>query len=354
MFPGCPHLWQAREGLFHASSLKRLLVFWRQKLNSLKHLNQVINVCSLLLDNHGNEKTCNMGTKHPISCCGVARWSSLLQRDSLTLTCVLENSSGCTLEHDWTLCIQVHPLSKGPNMEGSSRTYSFPFMKLDSGQKLDVTIPLESIGGLSLPVKVYCSLVFSLSALFSPEASSPGVSQLVTEMGSISAPLSTLTVDWLDALRLDGTFSNGNIKHNTVMDGIQTFLRSSGALTRDSDTTTKSDSGPITVMVRVSSQLLNTKLHLSATMVCVYSPDGCSVKLLVKEVTLGDFCSDGPLEVLEIRVESVCGSGVWTASCHSKDAQNQAALGGTMKTNKNSEILFRIFLQLRANPLVIL
>uniref|UniRef100_A0A671NHJ9 Fanconi anemia core complex-associated protein 100-like n=1 Tax=Sinocyclocheilus anshuiensis TaxID=1608454 RepID=A0A671NHJ9_9TELE len=308
-----------------AESLKHKL---QEKNESLKHLNQVINVCSLslLLDNHGNEKVCNM-----------ARWSSLLQRDSLTLTCVLENSSGCTLEHGWTLCIQVHPLSKGPNMEGSARTYSFPFMKLDSGQKLDVTIPLESTGGLSLPVKVYCSLAFSLSALFSPEASSPGVSQLLTEMGSICAPLSTLTVDWLDALRLDGTFSNCNIRHNTVTDGIQAFLRSRGALTRDSDTTTKS--GPITVMVRVSSQLLNTKLHLSATssaercmsvlnwvvspeergqmsiqspVVCAYSPDGCSVKLLVKEVTLGDFCSDGPLEVLEIRVESssvaaVCG-----------------------------------------------
>uniref|UniRef100_A0A673HZC0 Fanconi anemia core complex-associated protein 100-like n=1 Tax=Sinocyclocheilus rhinocerous TaxID=307959 RepID=A0A673HZC0_9TELE len=395
-----------------AESLKHKL---QEKNESLKHLNQVINVCSLMLDNHGNEKVCNMGTKRPISCCGVARWSSLLQRDSLTLTCVLENSSGCTLEHGWTLCIQVHPLSKGPNMEGSSGTYSFPFMKLDSGQKLDVTIPLESTGGLSLPVKVYCSLVFSLSALFSPEASSPGVSQLLTEMGSISAPLSTLTVDWLDALRLDGSFSNGNIRHNTVTDGIQTFLRSRGAITRDSDTTTKS--GPITVMVRVSSQLLNTKLHLSATsstercmsvlnwlvspeergqmsvqspVVCAYSPDGCSVKLLVKEVTLGDFCSDGPLEVLEIRVESssvaaVCGlhhailrrlqvllRDAAVKCVHTKqlkaqslieavrlyedlqDAQNQEALGGTMKTNKNSEILFRIFLQLRANPLVIL
>ncbi|XP_052467473.1 Fanconi anemia core complex-associated protein 100 [Carassius gibelio] len=399
-----------------AESLKHKL---QEKNECLKHLNQVINVYSLLLDNHGNEKVCNMGTKHPIICCGVVRWSSLLQRDSLTLTCVLENSSGCTLEHGWTLCIQVHPLSKGPNIEGSSRTYSFPFMKLDSGQKLDVTIPLESTGGLSLPVKVYCSLVFSLSALFSPAASSPGVSQLLTEMGSISAPLSTLTVDWLDALRLDGSFSHGNIRHHTVTDGIQSFLHSRGASTRDSDTTTKS--GPITVMVKVSSELLTNKLHLSATssaercmsvlnwlvspeargqmsvqspVVCAYGPDGCSVKLLVREVTLGDFCSDGPLEVLEIRVESssvaaVCGlhhailrrlqvllrdSAVKCGRTKQlksqslfeairqveslykdlQDAQNQAALGGTMKTNKNSEILFRIFMQLRANPLVIL
>ncbi|KTF86782.1 hypothetical protein cypCar_00011828 [Cyprinus carpio] len=191
----------------------------------------------------------------------------------------------------------------------------------------------------------------------SPEASSLGVSQLLTETGSISAPLSTLTVDWLDALRLEGSFSHGNIRHNTVTDGIQAFLHSRGVLTKDSDTTTKS--GPITVMV-----------------------------------ILEDFCSDGPLEVLEIRVEStsvaaVCGlhhailrrlqvlfrdsalkcghtkqlkaQSLFEAVRHVEslfkdlqDAQNQAALSGTMKMKKNSEILFRIFLQLRANPLVIL
>ncbi|KAL1264443.1 hypothetical protein QQF64_004798 [Cirrhinus molitorella] len=397
-----------------AESLKHKL---QEKNESLKRLNQVINVCSLLLDKDGNENECNTSTKHPISCRGVARWSSLLQRDSLTLACVLENSSGCTLEHGWTLCIQVHPLSKGPNMEASSRTYSFPFKKLDSGQKLNVTIPLESTCGLSLPAKIYCSLVFSLSALFSPEASSPGVSQLLTETSSISAPLSTLTVDWLDVLRLDGSFSHSNIRHNTVTDGIQAFLRSRGALNKDADTTT---AGPIAVTVRVSSELLKSKLQLSATssaetcmsvlnwlvspeaigqtlvqsrVVCAYSPDGCSVKIMAKEVTLGDICSDGPLEVLEIRVESTSVAAVCglhhailrrlqvllrdsTVKCgHTKqlkaqslfeairhveslykdlqDAQNQAALRGTMKT-KSSEILFPILLQLRANPLVIL
>uniref|UniRef100_A0A8C2AZR6 FA core complex associated protein 100 n=1 Tax=Cyprinus carpio TaxID=7962 RepID=A0A8C2AZR6_CYPCA len=307
-----------------AESLKHRL---QEKNESLKCLNQVINVFGLLLENHRNENACDVGSKLPLSCRGVARWSSLLQRDSLTLTCVLENSS---------------------------------------------------------------------------------VSQLLTETGSISAPLSTLTVDWLDALRLEVSFSHGNIRHNTVTDGIQAFLHSRGVLTKDSGTTTKS--GPITVMVRVSSELLKTKLHFSATrssetcvsvlnwlvtaeaigqpsvqspLICAYSPDGCSVKILVKEVILEDFCSDGPLEVLEIRVEStsvaaVCGlhhailrrlqvlfrdsalkcghtkqlkaQSLFEAVRHVEslfkdlqDAQNQAALNGTMKMKKNSEILFRIF-----------
>ncbi|XP_067285551.1 Fanconi anemia core complex-associated protein 100 [Pseudorasbora parva] len=395
-----------------AESLKHKL---QEKNKSLKRLNQVINVCSLLLDTNGNEKKLNMGTNQPISCHGVARWSSLLQRDSLTLTCVLENSSGCTLEHGWTLCIQVHPLSQYSNIESSSRTYSFPLRKLDSNQKLDVTIPLESSDELSLPVKVYCSLTFSLASLFSPDASSPGVSQLLTETGSISAPLNSLIVDWLDALRLEGSFSHGHIRHDSVTDGIQAFLRARGVLTKDCDTTSKS--GPVAVVIRVSSELLKAKLHISVTssletctsvlnwlvspeksvqspVVCAYSPDGCPVKIMAKEVTLGDLCSEGPLEVLEIRVEStsvaaVCGlhhailrrlqvllRDSTVKGCHTKqlkaqslceavryieslykdlqDAQNQAALGGAMTTNKSSEILFRIFLQLRANPLVIL
>lgn len=287
-----------------AESLKQKL---QEKNESLKQLNQVVNICSLLLDSHGNEKQSNMDTKPPISCHGAARWSSLLQKTSLTLTCVLENSSGCTLEHGWSLCIQVHPLYQHSNTESSSSSYSFPLRKLDSGQKLDVTIPLESNGALFLPVKVYCSLSFSLSALFGPEASSPGVSQLLKEMSSISAPLNTLTVDWLDALRLEGSFSHNNIRCNTVSDGIQVFLRSRGVFTKQSDNTSKS--GPIAVVVRVSTDLLKSKLHLSATssvemsmfvlnwlvspktigpvkspVVSAYSPDGCSVKIMSKEV----------------------------------------------------------------------
>lgn len=399
-----------------AESLKHKL---QEKNESLKRLNQVMNVCNVLLANHGNGMEFDK-CKRPISCHGVARWSSLLQKDSLTLTCVLENASVYTLEQGWSLCLQVHPLSnsQSANTECTSRTYSFPFWKLDCGQKLDVTIPLESVG--ELPVNIYCSLAFTVNALFSSEASE-AVSQLLTGTGSISIPLNTLTVDWLDALKLEGSISPGNvIRYNTAADGIQAFLRSKGVRTRNSDIAPKS--GPLAVVVRVSSELLKCKLHLSATssaeicssvlnwlvykhetaecasvqtqVVCAYSPDGQPVKLLAKEVTLEDFSLEGPLDVLEIRVESlsmvaVCGLhhailrrlqvllGDTTANHgHTKplqaqrlretvrhveslykdlqEAYNQAALRGSTETNKSSEILFRTFLQLRANPLVII
>ncbi|KAI7796957.1 putative Fanconi anemia-associated protein of 100 kDa [Triplophysa rosa] len=398
-----------------AESLKHKL---QEKNESLKRLNQVMSVCNLLLANHGNEMELNKCIQ-PISCHGVARWSSLLQKESLTLTCVLENASMYTLEQGWTLCLQVHPLSTSQtaNTECTSRTYSFPFRKLDCGEKLDVTIPLERVG--ELPVNIYCSLAFTLTALFSSEASE-AVSQLLKGMGSISVPLNTLTVDWLDSLRLEGAFSPGNIiRHNTAADGIQAFLRSKGVRTQNSDIVPKS--GPLPVVVRVSSELLKSKLHLSATsgveicssvlnwlvyketaerasiktqVVCAYSPDGQPVKLLAKEMTLEDFSSEGPLDVLEIRVESlsmvaVCGlhhailrrlqvllEDTTANRGHTKplqaqrlcetvrhveslykdlqDAYNQAALGGSTETNKTSEILFRIFLQLRATPLIII
>lgn len=289
-----------------AESLKQKL---QEKNESLKQLNQVLNICSLLLDSNGNEKQSNMDTKPLISCHGAARWSSLLQKTSLTLTCVLENSSGCTLEHGWTLCFQVHSFYQHLNTESASSSYSFPLRKLDSGQKLDVTIPLESNGGLFLPVKVCCSLSFSLSALFGPEASSPGVFQLLKEAGSISATLNTLTVDWLDALRLDESFSPNDIRCNTVSEGIQAFLRSRGVSTKHPENI--SNPGPVAVVVRVSIELLKSRLHLSTTsslessmsvlnwlvspekigsvkspVVNAYSPDGCSVKIMAKEVLI--------------------------------------------------------------------
>ncbi|XP_056626524.1 Fanconi anemia core complex-associated protein 100 isoform X2 [Triplophysa dalaica] len=398
-----------------AESLKHKL---QENNESLKRLNQVMSVCNLLLANDGNDKELNKWIQ-PISCHGVTRWRSLLQKESLALTCVLENASMYTLEQGWTLCLQVHPssTSQTANTECTSRTYSFPFRKLDCGEKLDVTIPLERVG--ELPVNIYCSLAFTLTALFSSEASE-AVSQLLKDMGSISVPLNTLTVDWLDSLRLEGAFSPGNIiRHNTAADGIQAFLRSKGVRTQDSAIVPKS--GPLPVVVRISSELLKSKLHLSATsgveicssvlnwlvykketaeratiktqVICAYSPDGQPVKLLAKEMTLEDFSLEGPLDVLEIRVESlslvaVCGlhhailrrlqvllqdttadrgntkllqaqrlcetvRHVESLYKDLQDAYNQAALGGS-ETNKTSEILFHIFLQLRATPLIII
>ncbi|TRZ01059.1 hypothetical protein DNTS_035683 [Danionella cerebrum] len=392
-----------------AQSMKHKL---RAKNDSLKRLNQVIHVCSLLLESHANEKESHMAIKHSIRCHGVTRWSSLLQRDSLNLTCTLENSSACTLEYGWTLCIQIHPLFQLPN---SSRTYSFPLRKLESGQNVDVTIPIENNdgGGLFLPVRVCCSLTFSLFHLFDAETS-PGVSQILKETGSISAPLNSFIVDCLDALRMERSSFCG-----TVRDGVQSFLRSRGVLAEDADATSKS--GLVSVVVKVSSELMKSRLNtpsssnvgmcvsllnwlissdavglvsIQSPVVSAYSPDGCSVSIMAREVTLGDFYSEGPLEVLEIRVESsslaaVCGlhhailrrlevllrnsEGNGHHQKHVKaqslreavrhieslykdlqDAQNQAALGGTMKTCQISEILLQIFLQLRANPLVIL
>lgn len=269
-----------------------------------------MSVCNLLLANDGNDKELNKCIQ-PISCHGVTRWRSLLQQESLALTCVLENASMYTLQQGWTLCLQVHPssTSQTANTECTSWTYSFPFRKLDCGEKLDVTIPLERVG--ELPVNIYCSLAFTFTALFSSEVSE-AVSQLLKDMGSISVPLNTLTVDWLDSLRLEGAFSHGNIiRHNTAADSIQAFLRSKGVRTQDSAIVPKS--GRLPVVVRISSELLKSKLHLSATsgveicssvlnwlvyketaerasiktqVICAYSPDGQPVKLLAKEVPI--------------------------------------------------------------------
>lgn len=211
--------------------------------------------------------------QQPISCHGLTSWSSVLQDDSLMLTCTLENNSAFDLERGWSLCVHVYPLSGSTTQDGASpsRTYTFPVHKLCSGQKLNVTLPLGSSHTLSLPLTVHCSLMFSLCTLGSPEdikkvrentAIQP--STLPThQLNCICLPLSTLTVDLLEALRFDTDATLlGISKHHppTPPDAILTFLRSRGMEMGDK-TGPGERSSPYSAVVRLSAELLGTRLN---------------------------------------------------------------------------------------------
>lgn len=220
-----------------ASALKSTI---QHRNESLRRLNQVFNICSLMLSSQKAEKqACDH--QQPISCHGLTTWSCVLQDDSLMLTCTLENNSAFDLERGWSLCVHVYPLSGSTTQDGAnpSRTYTFPVHKLCSGQKLNVTLPLGSSHTLSLPLTVHCSLMFSLCALGSPEdlkkvRENTGIqpSSLPThQLNCICLPLNTLTVDLLEALRFDTSATlSGVSKHHppTPPDAILTFLRSRG------------------------------------------------------------------------------------------------------------------------------
>ncbi|CAN9508619.1 unnamed protein product [Ophioblennius macclurei] len=170
-----------------ASSLETVI---KSKNLILRRLNQVINISLLLAEEHPpiHEK--------PIRCHGRTMWSRLLQKHSLTLTCILDNSSPYVLEAGWMLSVTMLPLSLPVSAGGESpsKNFLFPFQRLSSGEKLEVSLPLAEAGTASFPLTVNCSLVFSLSSLLGDEEAGSA--------GSISFPLNTLMVDWLHSLQV--------------------------------------------------------------------------------------------------------------------------------------------------------
>ncbi|KAK6478234.1 Fanconi anemia core complex-associated protein 100 [Huso huso] len=327
------------------SSLKSCI---QQKNDALKHLNQVFNVCCMLLSNQeGGEKGASQ-CKQPISCHVSARWSRLLLQDTLILTCCLENSSDYVLEQGWTLCIQVTPQScpLTPETAGSARTYAFPFDKLLPSKSMEVTLPLAPGSDLVLPVSVHCSLAYSLKSILGVEAighlpsHNPLLSSQANDGHCISLALSTQTVDWLDCLRICEPVAMGNRAcswSNPLADPVQVLLSSRKAMGQNRDPKNKGaglglDGGPFVASVKVSSEVLTTALKLrgsgpslaSSTLHWLLSsnpeadslrsqalpvltaaaPGGSKVRLLAKEICLRDLSADRPITAVEIQIES--------------------------------------------------
>ncbi|KAG7226406.1 hypothetical protein INR49_013817, partial [Caranx melampygus] len=236
-----------------------------------RHLNQVLNISSLLVTSSDSEEHLPMQEKQ-IRCHAITRWSKLLQKDSLSLTCVLDNSSPYVLERGWTLSIAVFPLySSSSSTEGgqsSSSGFSFPFHNLHPGETLEVSLPLAAAGDTSFPMRVNCSLIFSLSSLLGEEeaAQLPGLPR-----SCLSLPLNTLTVDWLHALQVNGPAThpiNKNITYQSsdiTTNGIQAFLNSrrtrcvrQGA--GGGEVTSKMEREQYSASVRLSSELVKDTL----------------------------------------------------------------------------------------------
>lgn len=247
---------------FRASVLKTAI---KSKNQILKHLNQVLNISFLLNATTKADDHLHIQDK-PIKSRAAIEWSRLLQKDSLNLTCVLDNSSPYSLEQGWTLSITVSPLSCSPGEggESSSTNFSFPFNSIHPGETLEVSLPLATTGDSSFPVTVSCSLIFSLSSLLGEEAANlPG-----SQSSCISLPLNTLTVDWLHALQVrspTGTQKKtiAQCRH-TTMDSLQPFLssRRTGCSGRKEggESASKPEPEQYSASVRVSSEFLRNTL----------------------------------------------------------------------------------------------
>uniref|UniRef100_A0A3Q1F375 FA core complex associated protein 100 n=1 Tax=Acanthochromis polyacanthus TaxID=80966 RepID=A0A3Q1F375_9TELE len=352
----------------------------KSKNQILRHLNQVVNISFLLTATNNTEDDPAIKEK-PIRCHAMTSWSRLLQKDCLNLTCVLDNSSPFVLERGWTLSVTVFPLccSSTAGEEISSANFSFPFQNLNSGETLEVLLPIAAAGDSSFPMTVNCSLIFSLSSLLGEQEAASS---------NISLPLNTLTVDWLNALQLNSptarhkmvTFQPGSI----TTDPIQAFIssrqiRCSGRADRGAESGSRPEK--YSASVRVSSELLkdslvlknsnlDPKISLSSLTVHACGPNGATVKLTAKKV--GIVFSDE----LEVQVESssmtaVCGlhhavlsriqvqthtHTVRLNTIFREVQQNQisGALGVGMTAGQMNPGLLSVYQELRQNPLLII
>uniref|UniRef100_A0A8C5G9I1 FA core complex associated protein 100 n=1 Tax=Gouania willdenowi TaxID=441366 RepID=A0A8C5G9I1_GOUWI len=322
-----------------ASALKTLI---QAKNQTLKHLNQVLNICFLLMEDE-NEKHFIMKEK-PIRCHARTHWTRLLQTDSLNLSCVLVNSSPYILERGWTLSVTVSPLSHSPTAGGKSPAthFTFPFSRLSSGETLDVSLPLSSAEDASFPMTVSCSLIFSASGLLSDE---DAVSFSRLQGSCTSLHLNTLTVDWLHTLQvINASQKTGSSPSISSTGSVQGFINSRrqrfsaaveqgekqetysarvrlwSELLKDTVVFTSSDldsTGEKSVCVclidwllcgnsgGVTAGLKDDKTSCKSALVHARAPNGATIKLTAKETT-------ELLNVTEVQVESssiaaVCG-----------------------------------------------
>ncbi|XP_026172170.1 Fanconi anemia core complex-associated protein 100 [Mastacembelus armatus] len=330
----------------------------KTKNQTLRHLNQVLNISFLLIARKNNEDL--PIEEKPMRCHAITRWSRLLQKDSLNLTCVLDNSSPYVLERGWTLSITICPLSYSPSVggENSSTTFSFPFCNLHPGETLEVSLPLGAAGESSFPMTVNSSLIFSLTSLLGEEAVA---SFAFLQSNCISLPLNSLTVDWLHTLQLSSLTVPHKNNMSNADDTIQAFLNSrqircSGRGEGGVETVVKHVKEQYSASVRVSSDLLGDtlglkgsdmdpqgpnlapqnicisllnwlfeghggvkmehqvdKTTLSSSVVLAQAPSGDTVKISSKEVNIMDSAmEEDPLTAVEVQVESssiaaVCG-----------------------------------------------
>uniref|UniRef100_A0A8D0BDI3 FA core complex associated protein 100 n=1 Tax=Salvator merianae TaxID=96440 RepID=A0A8D0BDI3_SALMN len=334
------------------SSLKKAV---DQKNQALTCLNQVMNVSAALLSSQNGQK--------PINCTITAHWSHVLVQDTLTVSCILENSTECSLDRGWTFCVQLFPSSFDFEEDSSdaATTYTFPIDQLLPGNKTEVTLPLGPAEGskLELPLTVSCSLYYSLREILDIVSESTELlddllsddsSGLSPDREGICLPLKEATVDLLHCLRLHG--ANGAPEASPPaaaiclpVDPLDTFLKFSQMQTNLQKVEGNDEIGPgalgplgdgylapSVASIKVSSELLRTALKdvcAEASLCCAVlrwlfaenteadalrsqdmaavrglAPDGGEVELNIREVSVSDLNSEDPIQAVEIIIQS--------------------------------------------------
>ncbi|XP_020043397.2 Fanconi anemia core complex-associated protein 100 isoform X4 [Castor canadensis] len=315
-----------------------------QRNKALTSLNEAMNVsCALLSSREGPQ---------PISCTTTTAWGRQQLQDMLMATCLLENNSSFSLDQGWTLCIQVLTSSSALALDtaGSTVTYTIPVDRLSPGSQREVTLPLgpSENGVLDLPVTVSCTLFYSLREVVggalapSDPLEDPFPEEypvdLLPEQEGICLPLSKHTVDMLQCLRFPGLASphaRASCLPGPASDPVDTFLetcRPPGSEPAGPASLRAKYLPPSSASIKVSAELLRAALEdghsgvplCSATLQWLLAenvavdivraqalssiqgvaPDGSDIHLIVREVAVTDLSPAGPIQAVEIQVDS--------------------------------------------------
>ncbi|KAM6297376.1 Fanconi anemia core complex-associated protein 100 [Aegotheles albertisi] len=311
-----------------------------QKNRALASLNQVMNVSAALLSSQEGQK--------PITCTVTANWSCLLLQDTVTISCLLENCSEYSLEEGWTLCVQLLASPCALEEESSvdsGTTFTFPIDQLLPGNKRELTLPLGPAADtkLDLPLTISCALYYSLRDILGSGSDSsealddflPDDSPILSpDREGICLPLSECTIDILQCLRFESSPPAPDTSPPAPADPVETFLEVSREQTDPEGGKAAGEGSlpPSAASIRVSSELLRSALKTSSSEVplcCATlrwllaenagaavpssgevasvrgaAPDGGDVELLVREVTMNDLSPAGPVQAVEILMES--------------------------------------------------
>nr|XP_023507560.1 Fanconi anemia core complex-associated protein 100 [Equus caballus] len=315
-----------------------------QRNKALMCLNEAMNVsCALLSSREG---------PRPISCTTTTTWSRLQLQDMLMATCLLENSSDFSLDRGWALCIQVLTSSRALELDSASSavTYTIPVDRLGPGSRREVTLPLGpgEDGMLDLPVTVSCALFYSLREVvggaLTPSDCSKDPSldmcplDVLPEQEGICLPLSEHTVDMLQCLRFPSLATphmQAPSLLSPVSDPVDTFLGAClgpGSKPAGPASLRAAYLPPSVAAIKVSAELLRATVgdsYSGVSLCCAtlqwllaenaavdivraralssvqgVAPDGTDVHLIIREVAVTDLCPAGPLQAVEIQVES--------------------------------------------------
>ncbi|XP_075436177.1 Fanconi anemia core complex-associated protein 100 [Ascaphus truei] len=306
-----------------------------EKNVSLLDLNHVMGLTRAVLSGQRPEL--------PLPCEVRVSWTRLLQQDSLMASCTLENKTDCSLERGWTLCVD---LSAEASDCSTAVSYSFPIERLLPGERTERSFPLsaERSDGLEFPLTIACTLFYSLKGL------AAGCGNAVHPAGApappahregVLLPLKEHTVDVLQCLRLN---SQGDDPcpaaswQTSPWDPAEAFLTapaggdsSIGQLRTCPEALCNQGVDyvvPLTASVRVSAMLLNRAIQWDGSGVALrcavlhwllsaevtrarklsevrgVTPDGRKLCLRVREVSVSDLSSAGPIPAMEIQIES--------------------------------------------------